>query len=125
MVLPGTLKWYNQQVQRFFHWQERLGSLPESAAELDQVVCDYLEALWEDGEPKGWADDLLIGLGVHLPRLAKLGAAWKLFGAWARLEMPCRAAPMGELMMCAFVGCAMAEGEISFAVATILGTTAS
>eukprot|EP00438_Fugacium_kawagutii_P020298 Skav211648 [mRNA] locus=scaffold1290:276136:276873:- [translate_table: standard] len=50
--------------------------------------------MWQNGDPKGWAGDLLSGLGHLIPSVkGHLAGGWRLHSAWGRAELPLRALP--------------------------------
>lgn len=95
VVQPKTLKRYEQAVHAFLDFliAHEL-NYPRSNALLDSLVCGYIEELWENGDPKGWAGDLLSGLGHLIPSCkGSLTGGWRLHAAWGRAELPMRALP--------------------------------
>eukprot|EP00435_Cladocopium_sp_Y103_P006537 s2887_g2.t1 len=95
VVQPKTLKRYERAVHAFLDFliAHEL-SYPRSNALLDSFVCGYIEELWENGDPKGWAGDLLSGLGHLIPSCkGSLTGGWRLHAAWGRAELPVRALP--------------------------------
>ena len=76
--------------------QEPAATSPEAEAmALDEALEEEMGFLWWDGAPKGHAADLLSGMQHLVPRGRKKSVgAWRLYGAWNRLEYPDRAPPM-------------------------------
>ena len=95
---------------------------PQTFLRLDQLVVEFLEELWEDGEPKGYASDALSGLGHFIPAVKPhLLASWRLHAAWTRAELPCRAPPFTPLLAYALAQVAFQRGWQDTAVLIILG----
>ena len=101
VVAPKTLARYRLHVYNFIDFLIALGvSYPSGFIELDNLVCRYVESLWESGDPKGWASDCLSGLGHFIPPCKPwLVGAWRLHAAWGRAELPLRAAPFTPLLV--------------------------
>ena len=89
---------------------------------LDQVLAEFLEKLWEDGEPKDCTSDALSGLGHFIPAVKPhLLASWRLHSAWSRAELPCRAPPFTPLLAYALAQDAFQRGWRGTAVFIIPG----
>ena len=75
-------------------------SYPTSNAQLDSAACEYIEELRENGDPKGWAGDLLSGLG-HLIPSCKGPSGWWMATAFGldSSMLPLRAAPFTPKMV--------------------------
>lgn len=95
VVQPQTLQRYEKAVHGFLDFLIQRGlTYPRSAPALDAMVCTYIEELWENGDPRGWAGDLLSGLGHLIPSMkGQLAGGWRLHAAWGRAELPLRALP--------------------------------
>eukprot|EP00438_Fugacium_kawagutii_P020011 Skav203482 [mRNA] locus=scaffold921:365199:371984:+ [translate_table: standard] len=89
---------------------------------LDQQVSLFIEELWENGDPQGWASDCLSGLGHFIPACKPhLISSWRLHSAWSRAELPCRAPPFTPLVLYALAHQAVANHWTDLAVLLILG----
>ena len=76
VVAPKTLERYEFHVGKFLSFLAVLGlCFPTSFLELDEMVCMYIEQLWEDGDPKGRAGDTISGLGHFFPNAKRLWLA--------------------------------------------------
>ena len=61
-VNAKTLMRYRDATHRFLSWLEWMGlERPVDWEEMEKVLCDYLEAIWSEGESKGMANDTLSG----------------------------------------------------------------
>jgi hypothetical protein len=95
---------------------------PTTFFQLDEMVSEFVEQLWEEGEPKSWAGDTLSGLGHFIPACKQfLTGAWRLHSAWGRAELPARALPFTALTAYALIQLAVLEGWIDTAVMLALG----
>ena len=123
VVQPQTLKRYHQAVHAFLDFLiAHQMSYPTSNPQLDSAACEYIEELWENGDPKGWAGDLLSGLGHLIPSCkGHLAGGWRLHSAWTRAELPLRAAPFTPKMVYALAQRAFDFGWKDTGVLLILG----
>ena len=105
LVKPKTLARYESAVRRFSQWLRQNGrEIAESPAQVDVALSSFVEALWECGDPKGYADDAVSGLLFYVPRLrGGLPASKRLLRAWARAEVPNRAPPFSVVAVYALV----------------------
>ena len=114
---------YFLHVSRFLTFLMSHGKpYPRTFLSLDSEVSLFIEELWEQGDPQGWASDCLSGLG-HFICACKphLIGSWHLHAAWSRSELPCRAPPFTPLVLYAVAQQAVANGWTDLAVLLILG----
>eukprot|EP00435_Cladocopium_sp_Y103_P069331 s1270_g33.t1 len=72
---------------------------------LDEILCSYLEKLWEDGDTKTMASYALASIQFHRPALkGQLKQSWQLLSLWNKLEQPRRATPLDPQLLLAFAG---------------------
>ena len=123
VVAEKTEERYFTQVSRFLSFLNSNGKpYPRSFLLLDQEVCNFIEELWEQGDPQGWASDCLSGLGHFIPACKPhLIGAWRLHRAWSRAELPCRAPPFTPLIVYAWAQQAVANYWTDVAVLLLLG----
>jgi hypothetical protein len=95
---------------------------PSSFILLDRDVCEFVEYLWEQGDPRSWASDCLSGLG-HLIASCKpyLVGSWRLHAAWGRTELPVRDPPFTPVLLYGLAQLAAENGWTDIAVLLILG----
>lgn len=87
---------YISEIHRFW---------PLDAHSYDLLISEYLEMLWDTGEPKTTATYTLAAVHYYLPQLKKqLNLSWKLKGVWERLELPCQAVPFTTQMLFGVMG---------------------
>lgn len=123
VVSPKTEARYLASVSRFLEFLISQGKpYPSSFLVLDLEVSQFIEELWEQGDPKGWAGDCLSGLGHFIPPCKPyLVGGWRLHAAWGRAELPCRAPPFTPLLLYAVAQAAADHGWVDLAVLLILG----
>ena len=96
--------------------------LPFFFSGLDSKVCQFIEELWHNGDPKSYASDCLSGLGHFVPQCKRsLVGAWRLHGSWTRAELPARALPFLPLMVYALAQAAFDNGWSDLAILVLLG----
>ena len=121
---PRTQTLYAQHCQRFTRWAFNTDHLPSDVGpeELDVLLGAYIETLWQEGEPKGWATFTLAGIQHFAPRFRRhLPGAWRLRSAWDRLELPQRAPPLTLDVVQALAGLACEIERPRVAAALMLG----
>ena len=123
VVARGTLKRYEKAVDAFFRYLDETGrALPSEPDALDALACSRIEDLWQEGDARAYAGDMLSGLSHFIESVrGKLPAAWRLFTAWGRAELPCRAPPFSPDIVLAMCGFALAAGDLASAAALSLG----
>lgn len=57
--------------------------------DLESVLCQYIEFLWEEGDPKTMANYVVAAVQYRRPELkGALKGAWQLASLWNKLEQP-------------------------------------
>lgn len=123
VVAKNTRDRYLDAVSRFLSFLQEHGyPYPSSFSCLDGRVCEFIEALWHNGDPKSFASDCLSGLGHFVPQCKRsLVGAWRLHGSWTRAELPARALPFLPVMVYALGQAAFEKGWPDMAVLLLLG----
>jgi hypothetical protein len=95
-VRPKTLARYTEAVDRFLAFlSENFIPYPSSFLKLDEALSEFIEFLWQGGEPKAWAGDALSGITHFMPSVrGHIHGAWRLHAAWGKAELPARAPPL-------------------------------
>lgn len=96
LVRPSTLNRYAACFQQFVdHLRSLTHIWPASKEEYDSIVSDYLELLWDAGEPRSSGAYALASIQFYIPQLRKhLPRSWKLKAIWDKLELPAQAVPL-------------------------------
>ena len=82
-----------------------LQQLAADITKIDPVLSSYIEFMWEDGEPKSYANYAVASVQFHLPAARRhLPFSWKLVATWNKLEMPARVTPLSPSMAMSFAG---------------------
>lgn len=96
-VRPRTESRYRAAVAQFFGWMRACGlTIPAHTEQLDVMLMQYAEDLWEDGDSKTHLANTLCGLGFLVPSLGggRLLGAWDMHRAWKKREPETRARPL-------------------------------
>ena len=99
LIQPSTMVKYQRALAYFFHFLDAGGlELPSSQDDLDDIVCECIEYMWETGEPRSLCGNLLSSIPFHSRALSgRLKGAWKLHQLWGQKEIPVRAAPISKV----------------------------
>jgi hypothetical protein len=103
ILAPATVRRYTVACQWLFQAMSMMnldiGSEPMA---FDRVICQIIDAAWEEGESRNLMGDILSGIQHFVPQLkGQLQGSWRLFTAWGRRELPCRATPLSYDAACA------------------------
>lgn len=96
VIAPKTEERYRSCFESFlkFHRLQRGFALPAFEV-LDDMVAEFVEALWEQGEPKSQANYTLAAIQHFKPQSKHhLPWSWRLVKVWNSLELPQRATPL-------------------------------
>ena len=91
LIQPATLKKYRTSLAYFFHYLAAGGlELPSSQDDLDDIVCDCIEHMWETGESRTLCGNLLSSIPYHSRALTgRLKGAWRLYQLWGTERDSC------------------------------------
>ena len=116
VISEKTERRYELAYQSFlqFHQLDRYFQLPPLEL-LDDMVAEYVEYLWEDGQTKSQANYTLAAIQFFRPQTKQhLPWAWKLAKTWNQVEIPCRVTPLDPDTLLAFAGLAFKWKEPIF-----------
>ena len=121
-ITPQSLKRYQLHCHWFLTWCTQSGlAAMDTEAELDLLLQDYIEFIWDVNMGLSCAQTTLAGVQHLLRHTVKLRGAWRLIGVWRRAEPPSRAPPMPVILVHAMVMQSMIWGDPSFAASLLLG----
>ena len=122
-VQEKTRTRYKSSLSTFFAYlKEEHITLPTRRDEMDQLVSDYLEYLWAEGEGRATASTFMAALQDHQPKLRhNLPGSWRLMKTWSVHEVPARAPPMTESVLRAMVGWSVLQGYETFGLSLLVG----
>lgn len=121
-VQPVTKERYSKSMQSFFAYLrvERL-DLPRKRDLMDDLVSDYIEHLWSDGEGRATASTFLAALQDFDPKLkGSLPNSWRLMRTWTTHEVPNRAPPLTESVLRAMVGWSFLHERTTFGLSLLV-----
>ena len=120
---PDTVKKYKTGVRRFWFWVRLVtGKRPKSVRELDFLSGEFINFLYQDERPLGWASDFLCGLKRLYPFCRKyLESANQYHRNWAKAVVRRRACPLPWKVVKGMIGMALIEGRRELGLALYLG----
>ena len=122
-IQPSTKKRYEAQLKAFFLFLKGNElELATSWRDLDLQVAEYVDHMFQDDVPIGYAGDLLSGLSRWLPgSRIKLPTARLWFRNWSREVIRRRALPLPMHILKGLAGIALAARRLDLAVLLPLG----
>jgi hypothetical protein len=122
-VQDKTKARYKASLDDFFSYLRAEGlQLPTKREFMDDLISDYLEYLWAQGEGRAVGSTFLAALQDHDPKLKhNLPSSWRLMKTWTTHEVPCRAPPLSEPVLKALVGWAIMQQHETFALSLLVG----
>ena len=116
-----TVHRYMDAVEAFLIFEMlMLGQFAPDMDSLDNHACEYVEALWQDMEPKAMACTTLAGI-QHFLDTRCLPRSWFLLSTWNLFDLPGRAPPMSPKFVYTLVGKAFVQGHHGLAASIVLG----
>ena len=102
-ITARTRKSYRKAIANFFRHLDANGiATPNSLADLDQLLADFINECWLEGEPHGYAGHLLSGFGRFFPPCKHtVPTAWQYFNNWQRQIILTQAVPLPPQAMTA------------------------
>ena len=96
VIQPATLRRYETAMKHFLEFLKwNSFTLPSGYEEVDRLASLCIEELWEEGDSRYLAQDILSGLQHFEPQLKRrLMQSWRLIKAWQKHEIPSRAPPL-------------------------------
>ena len=122
-VQPKTRARYDAARAKFYKFlKSNQLTLPKRRDELDGILAEYIEHLWETGEGRGLASDTVAGIQDLDPKLkGHLALTWRLLKTWHMNEVPNRAPPLPESALFAMVGWSIFHDSPDFGLSLLLG----
>ena len=121
-ISAGTLRIYKREVSQFLHYLDACSiPYPATFQELDLLLADYINTLFQEGEPISKAGWVLSGLKRLFPRCCKeLQTSQQWYTNWARSHVPQRATPITWSMVQGFAGLCIEQRWYSLALTILL-----
>eukprot|EP00438_Fugacium_kawagutii_P019751 Skav205106 [mRNA] locus=scaffold2918:217741:218553:- [translate_table: standard] len=91
---------------------------------FDDMASEFIEHLWESGEPKSSANYAVAALHYFRPETKHhLPWSWKLVKVWNQLEVPQRATPLSPELLMSFAGEAFKWRQMELGWLLVVGFT--
>ena len=104
-VSPGVQLRYASAVKALLHFWNLVELSPSNWLDINRATCEFVEAMWLEGEPHSAVSDALAGLMYFAPEAKPhLKPSWKLLKIWQRKEPPRRVLPLSPLMVLGIAG---------------------
>eukprot|EP00435_Cladocopium_sp_Y103_P033071 s2703_g8.t1 len=119
---PCTLRAYRTALDRFLAYTRKKRLKLSKTRHLDCQMSEFIDMLYQEGEPMSYAGHLLSAVKRFFPQLRlQLPSASQLFRKWQRCYTPSRALPASWALVEALMGVAFQQDEpllaLLFAVA--------
>ena len=114
---------YEAALSRYFAYEETLEADDSAdAIDFDARLSTFVEQLWQEGDPRYWAEDTLSAISKWIPSLrGQLRMSWSLVSAWQRNEPPQRCTPLSLDILLAMVGRAIALDWLRMSLVLLIG----
>ena len=114
LLAEETLRLYEASIATFYEWLKSEEKIwPEAADELDELLEEYVEHCWLEGDTRAEIANLLSALSHPVTGLARVSShlrgAWRFYGLWVKLEKREKCLPIRRLTCRAIAGRAIAH----------------
>ena len=125
VVSSKTEERYERMFHQFLQFQGLTRHFVMPATPIfDDMVSEFVEHLWEEGEPKSAANYALAAIQFFKPQAKhNLPWSWKLVKVWNSVEMPQRATPLTPDLVLSLAGQALKWRQHEFGWLLIVGFT--
>ena len=122
-ITPKTLERYRRALQGFFRHLRRYGiPLPRTMGEFDEAVAEYINEMWLEDEPHGYANDLISGISRLLPRARRHIPTSRMYiRNWGTTLARKRACPLPRELVLAMAGAAFLRRRPDVAAVLLVG----
>ena len=121
-VSAATLRHYQIRFATFLLWLHASVHMPANMFNLDHPLAEYIEYLWNEGEPKAWANYTVAAVQFFLTHSRRhLNLSWSLVKVWGKIEMPAQAPPCTPSIALGLSGLAALAERLDLAVILLLG----
>lgn len=122
-IRPRTLRLYRFEVSQFFDYLAAAGlRLPSTFARLDDLLAEYINHLFQEGESLSRAGWVLSGFRRFYPRVRReLAVSQQWYNNWTRAHVPERATPITWRILRAGVALCESEGWCHLGATMLVG----
>jgi hypothetical protein len=117
---PRTIRAYGAALDRFLKFVRRRRLKLRSESQLDRQISEFIDHLYQEGEPMSYGGHLLSAVKRFHPELRLcLPRSSQLFRNWQRCYVPSRALPASWALVEALMGVAFSQhlGQLSLLLA--------
>lgn len=119
---PRTLRAYRLALDRFLKFANKHRLPLRNARSLDKQLAEFIDLLYQEGEPISYAGHLLSAIKRFHPQLRlSLPRSSQYFRNWQRCYVPSRALPASWDLVEGLMGLAFHNGQRSFGLLLALG----
>jgi integrase len=121
-MAPKTLIKYKLAVRRFLWWRRSAGfPYPSAVADFDYQVSEFINHLYLDDSPLGWATDCISGLKRLFPRCRRhLDTASLYHSNWVKATKRVKALPLTPELVRGVAAFSMVQGNTGFALTVLI-----
>jgi hypothetical protein len=121
-MAPKTLIKYKLAVRRFLRWRKASNfPYPQEASEFDHQVSEFINCLYLNGSPLGWATDCISGLKRLFPRCRRhLDTAALYLSYWTKATKRVKALPLTPELVRGMAAVSLIKRNTSFAVTILI-----
>lgn len=122
-ITARTSRTYKQALRRFFQYTRLFHNvLPNSFVALDEMLSEYINHLYQEGDHLSQAGWVLSAMKRFYPRARRqLPTAQQFYNNWKRQHVPSRAVPLTWLVVRAMAAAATRVGRMDMALCLFLG----
>jgi hypothetical protein len=117
-MAPKTLIKYKVAVRRFLWWRKSAGfPYPSAVTDFDFQVSEFINHLYLDDSPLGWATDCISGLKRLFPRCRRhLDTASLYHANWVKATKRVKALPLTPELVRGIAAFSLVQGNADFAL---------
>ena len=106
VVQPRTKKRYEESFAAFCSFHQLSDNfIVQDTLRVDGLAAEFIEYMWEEGQPKSEASYLLAAIQFFRPQTKNnLVWSWKLVKTWNQIELPTRATPFDPEILFSLAG---------------------
>ena len=123
LLAPKTVTLYTNAIVQFLRWlQAEKIAWPKDPDDLEEILYNYVEHCWSEGDSKADFANLLSAISHPLTGIARIAkfirGAWKFYGLWVKLEQKQRCLPLSPKLCRMIAGQCLRHGwyDMSFIV---------
>jgi integrase len=122
-ITPKTRTAYQKALRRLLAWiQKQTGTFPETFEALDELVSEYLNEMYQEGESITYGGYVLSALKRFIPRAKpQLLLSQSYFRNWKKDHVPVRASPLSWHVVRALASAAFCIKRFDLCLCLLLG----